>query len=189
MLAVRLLWLVLALAWLAAEICLAQAARGRTDGVAAERDSQRRLWLAGAAGLIAALYAKQLWWWPLQVAYLPRQALALAIFAAGLSLRYLAVRRLGRFFTTDVTIQPRHELIVDGPYRWLRHPAYTGLLLALAGAGLAMGDGLAVLAATLPIGLAVRGRIAIEEAMLAAEFGAAHADYCAVRWRLLPWLY
>ena len=53
---------------------------------------------------------------------------------------------LGRFFTYDVTIQPGHRVVTSGPYRWVRHPSYTGGLLGLLGLGVALGSGAAVLA-------------------------------------------
>lgn len=122
-----------------------------------ERRSQRRLWLFVTLGLLSALVFKQLAWLPIPLDYLPRQILALAIFAGGLYLRYTAVVGLGRFFTTNVAILHGHRLVEDGPYRVLRHPAYTGLLIALAAAGLAMGDGLALLSVLLPAAWRWRG--------------------------------
>lgn len=41
---------------------------------------------------------------------------------------------MGQFFTFEVTIQPKHELITSGPYSWVRHPSYTGIYMTLCGA-------------------------------------------------------
>jgi len=46
-------------------------------------------------------------------------------------------------WSSDVTLKRDHVLIVDGPYRWVRHPIYTGILLALIGTALAVGSGAA----------------------------------------------
>lgn len=190
MVTVRIVWLVLALIWLTAEIRLARANRPGDESVTgSERGSQRRLWFGILAGLGLALAVKNQQWLPIPVAYLPRQLLAMLIFAGGLALRYSAVRRLGRFFTTHVIIHHQHRLIGDGPYRRLRHPAYTGLLVALAGAGLAMGDVVAWLLLMVPSFLAFKARIDIEENMLQQAFGAVYRDYCKTRWKLLPWLF
>lgn len=69
------------------------------------------------------------------------------------------------------------QLVSDGPYRWLRHPAYTGLLIASIGAGLAMGGFLALLLSTLPPFFVFKFRIALDEQALHRRFGTAYLDY------------
>lgn len=190
MTSVRIFWFLLCAVWVVAEIALARRRRLADGGVAvSERHSQRWLWLGISLGLALSLMFKQLAWAPIPLAYLPRQLLALAIFFGGLYLRYAAVIGLGRFFTTDVAILSEHRLIGDGPYRWLRHPAYSGLLLALGAAGLAMGDGLALLSLMLGAGWALARRIEIEERLLEQQFGSLYRDYRRSRWRLIPWVY
>ncbi|MBD9357249.1 isoprenylcysteine carboxylmethyltransferase family protein [Methylomonas sp. EbA] len=180
----------LCLVWMAAEISLARRTAAQAGPVVhTERRSQRLLWASVLLSLALALWFKNLAWTPIALEYLPRQILAMLLFAAGLYLRYLAVLKLGRFFTTNVAIQQEHRLIKVGPYRWLRHPAYTGLLLALFAAGVAMGDFIALVCLLVPTVWAFTRRIDIEERMLLAEFGSVYADFCAVTWRLLPWVY
>ncbi|KAI0366676.1 hypothetical protein BV20DRAFT_1038232 [Pilatotrama ljubarskyi] len=60
----------------------------------------------------------------------------LALVAAGTLLRLACYRSLGPFFTFDLAILPKHQLVTSGPYRFVRHPAYAGSLLILAGLGL-----------------------------------------------------
>lgn len=190
MTSVRIFWLLLCVLWVAAEIRLARRrALVGGDVEISETHSQRWLWLGISLGLLLSIMFKQLAWAPIPLPYLPRQMLAFTIFLGGLYLRYVAVIGLGRFFTTNVAIFSEHRLIVDGPYRWLRHPAYTGLLIALGAAGLAMGDGLALLSLLSCTGWALARRIEIEECLLEQQFGSAYRDYRAGRWRLLPWLY
>ena len=188
--AVRVIWLLLCVVWISAEIKLACANRLEAHATAdSEQRTQVWLWLSVLASLGLALWFKTWAWLPIPLEYLPRQLLAMLLFAAGLALRYRAVGQLGRLFTTHVTILHEHRLITDGPYRWVRHPAYTGLLLALAAAGLAMGDVLALLILTLPTGFAFLSRIALEEALLEKKFGSAYRDYRKTTRKLLPWLY
>ncbi|TFK87734.1 hypothetical protein K466DRAFT_565199 [Polyporus arcularius HHB13444] len=61
----------------------------------------------------------------------------LALVAAGTLLRLACYRSLGPFFTFDLALLPKHKLITSGPYSVVRHPAYAGSLLVLAGLGLA----------------------------------------------------
>jgi protein-S-isoprenylcysteine O-methyltransferase Ste14 len=141
------------------------------------------------ASLLLALILKTLAWLPIPIAYLPRQLISLLLFTAGLCLRFSAVAQLGRFFTTHVSIQHEHELITNGLYRFIQHPAYTGLLIALAAAGLAMGDAIALLLlTTLPL-FAFIFRIQIEEQLLIKKFGAAYRDYSKSTRKLFPWLF
>ena len=65
-------------------------------------------------------------------------SLGVALFAAGLTLRWYSIVYLGRFFTVNVAIAIDHRLIDAGPYRVIRHPSYTGALMAFAGLGLCL---------------------------------------------------
>lgn len=189
MISIRILWLVICLIWIIAEIRLARSKAQSERIQVSERRSQGRLWIGIVTGLGLALLFKNLAWAPIPIDYLPRQFVALLFFLAGLILRYRAVIRLADFFTTHVTIQHQHQLIVDGPYRWLRHPAYSGLLLALFASGLAMGDSIALILLIISTFWALAARIAIEEKMLFDQFGELYADYCQTTWKLLPWVY
>src|SRR3546814_1807757 len=79
----------------------------------------------------------------------------------GMGLRWWSIRVLARHFTVDVTIHPDHALVRRGPYRLLRHPSYTGLLVTFLGFALCLGDWLS-LAAMLPVVLAFLWRIQVE---------------------------
>jgi len=68
---------------------------------------------------------------------------------AGLALCWWSVRTLGRSFTVDVRIRAGQRVVDSGPYRWVRHPSYAGLLLICVGIGLALGNGAAFACAIL----------------------------------------
>jgi hypothetical protein len=74
--------------------------------------------------------------------------------AAGIALRWYSIWYLGRFFTVDVAIAAGHRLIDTGPYRRIRHPAYTGELLAFLGLGLLFHNALSLVVLAAPITLA-----------------------------------
>jgi len=113
----------------------------------------------------------------------------LVVFAAGLALRWYAMRYLGRFFTFDVAVAADHRVVDTGPYRLVRHPAYTGSLMSFVGLGLCGGNALSLLVLVAPIVLAFGRRIAIEEAALAAALGPAYGDYMRRTKRLVPFVY
>jgi protein-S-isoprenylcysteine O-methyltransferase Ste14 len=96
------------------------------------------LWIA--AWLLAAA---RIPWAPLDARFVPRSAWPLFVGAAmvvlGLAFATWARVYLGRNWSANVTLKREHELIRSGPYRWVRNPIYTGILVALAGSALARG--------------------------------------------------
>jgi protein-S-isoprenylcysteine O-methyltransferase Ste14 len=110
----------------------------------------------------------------------------IALIIAGIGLRAWSIATLGRFFQYQITIQPGHRVVISGPYRHLRHPAYTAIALILAGIALACDDvwGLAAAAALGGIGLAVR--IRAEERQLTRALGAEYQHFAVGRKRLVP---
>jgi protein-S-isoprenylcysteine O-methyltransferase Ste14 len=96
--------------------------------------------------------------------------------AAGLLFTVWARVGLGGNWSGTVTIKDRHELVTTGPYRIVRHPIYTGLLLALAGSALALGAWRGILGVLIAVP-ALWWKLSLEEAWLQQQFGQAYADY------------
>lgn len=113
----------------------------------------------------------------------------LGLFAAGVGLRWYSVAYLGRLFTYDVAIAADHRVIDSGPYRLIRHPAYTGSLLTFVGLGVCGGNLLSLSMLVTPIALAFLHRIAIEEAALTSALGSRYSDYASRTKRLVPFIY
>jgi protein-S-isoprenylcysteine O-methyltransferase Ste14 len=113
----------------------------------------------------------------------------LAAVAGGLALRAWAVVSLGRFFQCRIQIQPGHRIVERGPYRYVRHPSYTGLALILLGIGLASGDVLSLVAVAVLGAIGLRARIHAEERQLASALGPEYARFAAGRRRLVPGLW
>lgn len=108
------------------------------------------------------------------------------LMSVGIVFRWWAIRVLAEFFTVDVAIRADHQLIRRGPYRWLRHPSYTGSLMTFYGFAIALGNGLSLAIVVLPVTLAFLWRIRIEERVLRDAFPDAYADYAARTKRLIP---
>jgi protein-S-isoprenylcysteine O-methyltransferase Ste14 len=116
----------------------------------------------------------------------PHRAAGLTVMWLGLAIRVWAVAALGRAFRTTVEVDPGQGIVSSGPYRWVRHPSYTGLLLILAGLGLAVGNWLALAACVaLPLP-AVLWRIHVEEAELTRVLGEPYRAYETRARRLIP---
>lgn len=109
-----------------------------------------------------------------------------AAMASGLVIRAWAVVLLGRFFTNDVRVHPGQTVVDTGPYRWVRHPSYSGLILILIGLGLALDNWAALaIAVVVPTAALVR-RIQIEERALLDGLGEPYRRFAADRARLVP---
>jgi len=115
--------------------------------------------------------------------------LGCAVGLTGVTLRWWAIRTLGKQFTRELQIGSDHELVVDGPYRYVRHPSYTGAILMLAGVGLGLGNALAFAVCLVLPALGYIQRIPREEQLLREELGEPYVEYARQRRRLVPGVY
>jgi len=93
-------------------------------------------------------------------------AAGMTLFAAGLFLRWWAIITLGRFFTVDVVVEKDHEVVERVPFRLVRHPSYTSVLLAFVGFALTLRSWAAMLVVLVPIFAAFIHRVNVEEEAL-----------------------
>lgn len=117
------------------------------------------------------------------------QTAALIVFAAAYGLSGWAVR-VNRFYSPVVRIQSErgHVLVTSGPYRWVRHPGYTGFFITLPAGGVALGSWWS-LVPLVPVLVLLLRRAVIEDRFL-HEHLTGYADYARrVRYRLLPGLW
>ena len=116
----------------------------------------------------------------------PYRAAGVIVMWLGLALRAWAVAALGRAFRTTVDVDAGQAVVSTGPYRCVRHPSYSGLLLIVAGCGLASGSWLVVaVCVVLPL-LALVRRIHVEEAEMVSVLGDRYRAYQAGTKRLIP---
>ncbi len=159
-------------------------------GEVRDRGSKPLIYVASFAGMAAAFAAP---------AFLPGAHIALppepvfitamTLFWAGALLYYWAILTLGAFFRTSVTLLDGQRLVTRGPYRLLRHPAYSGGILLFAGIGLSIGNWIAAAAAPLAVGLAYAWRIHVEEIALRERFGAEFEAQRRRTWAVIPLLW
>jgi protein-S-isoprenylcysteine O-methyltransferase Ste14 len=113
--------------------------------------------------------------------------IAAAVTAAGLLFAIWARRHIGRNWSGSVTIKSDHELITTGPYRFARHPIYTGLLIAFAGSALAVAEARGLLAFAIAF-LSLWRKLKLEERYLREQFGQAYVAYSQRVAALVPFL-
>jgi protein-S-isoprenylcysteine O-methyltransferase Ste14 len=115
--------------------------------------------------------------------------LSLSVLWCGMGLRWWSFRTLGRYFTFNVMTSRDQPVITAGPYRVLRHPGYTGMLLALLGLGLAFGNWLSLAGLMVCASIGLLNRIRVEEAALSTALGERYADFAHTRKRLIPYVW
>jgi protein-S-isoprenylcysteine O-methyltransferase Ste14 len=111
--------------------------------------------------------------------------LGIALTALGFALTFWARAILGRNWSGNVTIKVDHELIRTGPYRYVRHPIYTGIILALIGTAIARDQWRGVVAVPLLWASFTVKRLK-EEQFMRQTFGAQYVDYSQTTGAIFP---
>lgn len=138
----------------------------------------------------------------------PRFLIGTILTIAGGSFRLWSYKVMGDLFTYEVVIKKSHSLVTSGPYAYVRHPSYTGVILMLIGEHLMQfGDAGYVpycgikhtpfwpVVWSWPLiaifgGFSLFRRCAVEDKQLVEHFGTVWKEYAAkVRWRLFPYVY
>jgi protein-S-isoprenylcysteine O-methyltransferase Ste14 len=177
-------------AWLASELLGAQiVARIRQGAIAervrADRGSRAVIFLglfvsiatAFVFGALGLATLSSTWAW-----------IGFALVLVGIGIRQWAIAVLGRYFSTLVRVLDGHRVVDRGPYRLVRHPSYTGMILAVAGIGLISGSWESEIVILAVAGLVFGYRIRIEERLLLQRLGEEYAAYRQRTKRLFPFL-
>ena len=174
--------------FLASEVGLAVWRRASSKGNTENRDggSLRLLWIVISASITAGAFLAVNGVKPWLPAGFPWAWVGASVFVFGSALRWWSIGHLGRFFTVNVAIASDHRVVDSGPYRFVRHPSYTGLLLQFIGLGLSLGTVPSLLAVVVLPTLAILYRIRIEETALHAHLPVAYATYAARTKKIVP---
>jgi protein-S-isoprenylcysteine O-methyltransferase Ste14 len=145
--------------------------------------------LSALAAALLAFPDRRLPW--LDERFLPRTMIAywlgLIMLAAGIGFAVWARNYLGRNWSGTVTVKQDHELIRTGPYRLVRHPIYTGLLLAILGTAVAFGEWRGLLAFAL-IAASLLLKLRTEERFMSESFPDEYPRYRADVPALIPFI-
>lgn len=115
----------------------------------------------------------------------PLHAVGLALLTLGLAFTVWARLHLGRNWSGTVTLKEGHELIRSGPYAYVRHPIYTGLLVALLGSAVGCGELRALIGLAVVAGAFIH-KLRIEERFMRELFPGQYQRYCAAVPALVP---
>lgn len=176
----------LGLIYVLSELALGYLRRSGPKAKRRDANSLTVLWIVITAAMVSGvLVAYQLPAFSFPLPHAVVQVLG-PLFACGLVIRWWAILSLGKYFTVDVAIAEDHELIVRGPYHVVRHPSYTGMLLAFLALAVTFQNWLSIICILIPISCALAYRIYIEEIALEATFGDVYQAYARSTKRLIP---
>ena len=108
---------------------------------------------------------------------------------AGIVLRLYSVLTLGKYFTVTVQVNSNQKIIQTGPYKYIRHPAYSGSILSLIGIGLAFRSIIGIIGTLIIIEVIYGYRIKIEEKILENNFKTSYLEYKKNTKRIIPFVW
>ena len=115
--------------------------------------------------------------------------LGIALMISGVAFRWYVIRVLGKYFSVQLAVQPGQIVMKDGPYRWIRHPSYTGSLITMLGLGIAFTNWLCLISVPLIALIGYLYRANVEERMLANALGDPYREYMKNTKRFIPFVY
>ena len=181
--------LIVCIIWISSEILLARLKHSSAKDSSLDKSSLRILWitivLSISAGVALGFQSFG------RIVFYSRAIFiaGLILIVVGLIIRWIAIISLRYQFTVDVSISDNQNLIQEGLYRFIRHPAYAGSLISFFGLGLCFPNYLSFAIIFFPILFAFLYRIRIEEKALYDRFGDRYAQYCKQTKKLIPKIY
>jgi len=176
-------------AWLVLLVYWAISAFGVKETQRAEPAGSRLIVLAIVIVAFTILFGPWLRNGPLGNRFLPNlpwvRYLGIFLLWVGIGFAIWARYHLGEYWSARVTIKVDHKLIDSGPYAYVRHPIYSGILLGLIGTALAVGKWRAVVA-FLVILIVYVLKARREEGMLAEQLGDPYVEYKKRTGMLIP---
>jgi protein-S-isoprenylcysteine O-methyltransferase Ste14 len=174
-------------AFMLGELLIRARSRLNRQGSRADRGSYAVVYVTVVVGLLAGFaLAAGAHGAAIRQARWPVFVIGVVLMAVGFVIRQWAVLLLGRFFTVNVRVHADQVVVDQGPYRWVRHPSYTGMVITFVGIGLALGNWatLATMVVVPLVGLVYR--IRVEERALLDGIGDPYRRFAEGRARLIP---
>ena len=166
--------------------------RSARDPTARQEDRGSYVLLVGlvGAGLGAGFVLAVRWTGAANPWFRPQVTIAgIVLILLGVALRRWAIITLGRYFTFDVAVRSTQQVVQAGPYRLVRHPAYSGLLLSMLGVGVALANWASLVAIVAGGMIGLLYRVRVEERALTEGLGKPYTDYMRRTKRFIPFIY
>ena len=180
------IWYLTLILWLISELYLIY--RDRNTTKQQDQGSRRYIGLAVITGISLSWLVgfNPIFW--IQIDPDTIMGISIAIMWAGIIIRFLAIRTLGRHFRTLIHIRDDHTIVKTGLYHYIRHPAYLGSIISATGVTVIFQN---ILIPIIVVGVlipAVLNRISYEEAAIYDHLGPAYKEYIKETWRLIPFI-
>jgi protein-S-isoprenylcysteine O-methyltransferase Ste14 len=144
------------------------------------------LWTGIALGfLLAGLFPATAITWQRPTLF----GIAVTLILLGVALRWYAIWILGYYFTRDVEVSADQKVVQSGPYRYIRHPAYSGTFLTMLGVGLALTNWASLVVLFLFVLPGHLYRVRVEEKALSQTIGQPYIAYMQHTRRFIPWVF
>lgn len=174
--------------WVGSELWLGY--RRRRSPEAADRDASSKWLLIASVWVSTAIGIGLAFAFPGAAVMSVRTAVfvsGLVLMIGGIALRWYSIWVLGASFTCEVATHPGQQVVQSGPYRWIRHPSYTGSLLTILGVLLCCDNYVSLAALAVAAGGYVY-RIRVEERALLTDLGSTYREYMRRTRRLIPFV-
>lgn len=177
--------------WIAFEIWLVARESGTLKNDSEDRGSRNTIILWWSIGIVLGIFAIPNLLPTLIIPGNSNILFAIGIFfiSAGILLRFWSVRKLGKLFRSKIVIQENHKLITTGPYKYLRNPSYTGVVLTLIGFGIGIGNWLSLIFLFIISLISFVRRISFENQALSKKFGNEYEEYQKKTWSIVPFIW
>ena len=116
-------------------------------------------------------------------------ATGILLILLGVALRWYSIWTLGRYFTRDVAVSAGQKIVKHGPYRTIRHPAYSGTFLTMLGVGLAVTNWVSLLVLLICVLAGHLYRVRVEEQALIQAIGQPYITYMQRTRRFIPFVF
>ena len=188
--AVTFIFIVACLIWLIPEMIgmFRQMARVSRQAVVVQ-DRGSLVILIGLQWVGIALNFSLAWFFPFATISLHRTilfSLGIIFMLLGVGLRWFSIWTLGGYFTRDIAVSMDQQVVQNGPYRFIRHPAYSGTFLTMLGLGLAMTNWASLISLLFCVFLGHLNRVRIEEEALTHNIGQPYIEYMRRTKRFIP---
>jgi len=169
--------------WIFSEIVNSLWSRKNSQTTSKDKDSYRFIVIASWAAIFITFMLRSKF---IGIFSGSLQYAGLVLIFFGIVLRECSIWILGRHFTVRVQVRENAKLITQGPYKYIRHPSYTGGILTFAGIPIAIGTWLGALIVLIIKLIVIQYRIHVEEKALQAAFGSEYEEYKKKTWKLFP---
>ena len=180
------LLLIVSIFWVLSEILLSRLMRANDSHTNYDKSSLKILWITICLSITLGIIFSNL-----NFAIIMKHAtfiyyFGISIICIGLIIRWIAILRLKKSFTVNVSVAENQNIVQSGIYKHIRHPSYLGSLLSFCGLAIVFNNWLTFAIIFIPIFLSFMYRIHIEEKLLSQVFGAQYSNYIENSWKLIP---